>query len=437
MFTCSLVLFLISSAILLSASEPKLSLLEYPPDWSKLDIYQKSITRTQFKKRIRAIYSPDQAFFKYLKITDESVTVYRERTKKTPLWTLTFAPSEKAAQANHPSKNKDSIDYTRPITHVPNSKLNELIAQKPLSGIKICLDPGHIGGEWAKMEERSFDIRNKGSVEEAALNFKVCKLLAPLLEKAGAEIVWTKTTLEPVTQLRPDDLKEEAKKVILQRNPSAAGYLNNPRLQMEIEEQSWFLFYRVAEIHARADIINKTLKPDITLCIHHNASPWLIPKVPNLTDKNKLVIFTHGAYMASELEYDDQKYALMRKLLENRSREEIALAESVAHQMGKVWGWPPENYEDKLNVWPASNSSPYVWHRNLMASRLFQGPVVFIEGPYMNNELIYKRLLAGDYDGTKKIGGKSYRSIYREFAEIVAHGVIESFASWRVQKPTF
>ena len=423
----------INTSLSAPAPEPKLSPLEHLPDWKNLDCYQNGITRKDFEKRVRTIYSPNGTFFKYLRISNESVTVYRDKKKQTPLWTLRFAASAQATKAARPAEG--FIDCNSPVPPCcSNAKLQDLIAQKPLNGIKICLDPGHIGGEWAKMEERSFNIHERGAVEEARLNLRVCRLLASLLKQAGAEVVWTKETLEPVTQLRPCDLRAEAKKIIFKREPHAASYSDDPHLQQRIEEQSWFLFYRTAEIHARAERVNKTLKPDLTLCIHHNASGWDIPKVPNLTDKNRLVVFTHGAYMAFELEYDDQKYALMRKLLENKSTEEIALAECVARQMERVWDWPPEKYEDRLNVWPA-NSNPYIWHRNLLASRLFNGPVVFIEGPYMNNTHIYKRLLAGDYDGMKKIDGKMRRSLYREFAEIVAQGVMEAFSYWRSRVP--
>ena len=55
------------------------------------------------------------------------------------------------------------------------------------------------------------------------------------------------------------------------------------------------------------------------------------------------------------------------------------------------------------------------------------GPVVFVEGPYMNDREIYQRLVAGDYEGEKEIGGKKVRSVMHEFAEVIANGVIEHY----------
>ncbi|NJK92144.1 MAG: hypothetical protein HC904_10125 [Blastochloris sp.] len=84
---------------------------------------------------------------------------------------------------------------------------------------------------------------------------------------------------------------------------------------------------------------------------------------------------------------------------------------------------PPENYSS----WAATarvNENPYVWSRNLLANRLFPGPTLFVEGPYMNDKETYARLQAGDYDGVRMIEGREQRSLFREYAESVAVGVV-------------
>jgi hypothetical protein len=72
--------------------------------------------------------------------------------------------------------------------------------------------------------------------------------------------------------------------------------------------------------------------------------------------------------------------------------------------------------------------SPYVFARNLSASRLFPGPVVYAEGPYMNALDAYARLIAGDYEGKREIQGRIYQSIFRDYAEALAEGVFHYFA---------
>ncbi len=46
----------------------------------------------------------------------------------------------------------------------------------------------------------------------------------------------------------------------------------------------------------------------------------------------------------------------------------------------------------------------------------------------MNNRTVYKRLLAGDYDGQRMFDGKSYGSIFREYADCVAQGLVKAYA---------
>ena len=60
-------------------------------------------------------------------------------------FTLRFAKDERSLRP--PARN------WRTAKSLPRKK-----RAGPLSGLKIALDPGHIGGEWAKMEERWFKV---------------------------------------------------------------------------------------------------------------------------------------------------------------------------------------------------------------------------------------------------------------------------------------
>ena len=72
--------------------------------------------------------------------------------------------------------------------------------------------------------------------------------------------------------------------------------------------------------------------------------------------------------------------------------------------------------------------NPYVVARNLAANREYDGPVVCTEPYFMNNKVVYQRLLAGDYDGVRTFNGKSYGSIFREYADCVAQGLVKAYA---------
>jgi hypothetical protein len=66
---------------------------------------------------------------------------------------------------------------------------------------------------------------------------------------------------------------------------------------------------------------------------------------------------------------------------------------------------------------------PYVWARNLLANRLYECPVVYIEPYVMNSQEVWERVQAGNYDGRRMIDGKMRESIYQEYSTAVAEGV--------------
>ena len=70
---------------------------------------------------------------------------------------------------------------------------------------------------------------------------------------------------------------------------------------------------------------------------------------------------------------------------------------------------------------------PSVYARDLIANRIFHGPVIYCEGPYMNARDAYYRIIAGDYLGLRAIQGQSVPSIYRQYADSVEKGVLEYF----------
>ena len=47
----------------------------------------------------------------------------------------------------------------------------------------------------------------------------------------------------------------------------------------------------------------------------------------------------------------------------------------------------------------------------------------------MNEATTLERLLAGDFDGTREIAGKPRASIYREYADAVADGLLDAFGT--------
>lgn len=372
------------------------------PDWTTLERYQGTITAESFTRLANELYAPDGALIPYLAFRDNQVLVYSTPAQNTkPLLTLDFAVSE-AGSVRTP---------------------------KTLTGLRIALDPGHIGGAWSRMEERFFlmDRERDWPVQEAALNLYVARLIRDRLAGAGAEVVLVKDDFEPLTTSRPDALMLSAANL----PPPDARFAHLPELfsmssrldamRKNRERQ----FYRTDEIAARANLINHEIKPDLTLCIHFNATGFGDEK--KLYDENGLAFFVHGNYRPDELEDDAQKYFLLSKLLEHSHEIERGVAESIASRFAETTGLPPAYNVSPGGVMHPIGTNQYLYARNLAANRQFRGPVVFLEPYFMNNRIVYMRIQAGDYDGMREFEGTLYPSIFREYADAVAAGVISYY----------
>ena len=188
-----------------------------------------------------------------------------------------------------------------------------------------------------------------------------------------------------------------------------------------LKAESERLFYRTAEIRARARLVNQRYKPDLVLALHFNAEAWGNPARPTLTGLNHLHLLVSGCYSARELEYDDQRYDLMVKLLNRSFDQEVGVSRAVAQGMARATGLPPYTYTGDTAI--KVGGSPYVWARNLLANRLFECPVVYLEPYVMNNREVHDRVQLGDYSGRRKINGTPRESIYREYVRGVADGL--------------
>ena len=58
---------------------------------------------------------------------------------------------------------------------------------KPLNGLRVAIDPGHIGGPWAQMEERSTRYHGSAPVQEGDLNLITARLLKQELTDDGRQ----------------------------------------------------------------------------------------------------------------------------------------------------------------------------------------------------------------------------------------------------------
>jgi len=412
------------------------------PDWSRLDPYQRTISRADFVHEWTSNYyggqSPANAS-PLITILDDRVRIVKQFKRPAEIYELFFAPS-----SGPPPPGR----IWRGVQDLPPAASLD----KPLDGLRIAIDPGHIGGEWARMEQRWFLIPERPvpgdpksdavitrpppnpataprservPVKEGEIVLRVAELLEQKLTKQGARVALVRRLFEPVTRKRPQDFLEEAR--------LAGGFPvgTDPETNRALASAAERMFYLSDEIRARATKINRLFKPDFAICLHVNAEPWGDPENPDFVAANHFHMLINGTYSDAEIAFDDQRFELLHRLVERMHPEEEALSATVAGVVATVTGLPAYLY-------PGSNArrtpvSEYVWSRNLLATRVYECPVVFLEPYVMNNQVTHDRVQAGEYHGNREILGNSYVNLYEEYADSVATGVVTYFRNHRRQ----
>src|SRR6266480_177259 len=147
----------ISLSIVLPASQAadNLGILGAHPKWAVLENYQETITHDEFTRLIQDVYCTHGLASDLIEINERTARILMNReTQK--VFTLRLAE-------NDASRNPVPRLW-RSAKSLPRAK-----PERPLSGLRIALDPGHLGGRWAKMEERWFQVGNSAPVQEGDL----------------------------------------------------------------------------------------------------------------------------------------------------------------------------------------------------------------------------------------------------------------------------
>ena len=148
-----------------AAPRPKqrMSALALVPDWKKLERLSNILSREEFEGVFSKIYSNGNAGPVPWTITPEAISI--ETGPGTPPVRIAFR-SPSADEALLPR-------FWRKPSELPKLKPGE----PPLTGLHIALDPGHIGGSYATMEERWLSMAPGEAIMEGHLVLEVANLL--------------------------------------------------------------------------------------------------------------------------------------------------------------------------------------------------------------------------------------------------------------------
>lgn len=217
-----------------------------------------------------------------------------------------------------------------------------------LKGLKVLIDPGHIGGDFAYEEDRYIEMLYDPSItfKEGDLTLYSAHYLQDLLEAQGAIVQLTRDLVghsgEKVTydQFKQDKaLIAAAIDVVSEDALDKQWWLNNHNQTKYLDVLFTKFDYRMRARRARS------FKPDLSISIHYNAC---FPRKVQTVDRGQIVYrdqtsnrnyhmaFVPGSYLDGELKHKRKRIELVRWLISGELEESISLAhyfmEEVANQ---------------------------------------------------------------------------------------------------------
>ncbi|MEO1857664.1 MAG: N-acetylmuramoyl-L-alanine amidase, partial [Rubritalea sp.] len=376
--------------------------------WDDLEAYQYVVSRTEFIHLMDKVYSVGPYWKDWFTLESEHVLIKTHGSDLSKVYTLAFK--------NEGGEVKPKRFWRSKV------ELGERSESAPLLGLRIAIDPGHIGGDYAAIEHRRFILKDGDPpIQEGNMTLTVAELLATQLESLGATVHLVRDKNSPVNSFRPQDYYAYAESKLL-GNKSAVT-------EQSVKREAEKLFYRNGEIRARAKLVNQELKPDLVLCLHFNANAEPEPESPKLYKKEHIHMILNGAYTESELAHDDERFQCVLKILQGNHAEEAKLTAAAAASFHAESGLPAYQYASNSSRAVNVNENPYLWGRNLIANRLYECPVLYFEPYLMNGKDSYTRMQVGDYAALRFVNGQLRPSIYREYVNAVTKGLVSYYTA--------
>jgi len=373
-------------------------------DFRDFDCYQETVSRNYVEEKIANYLQHDSELENFYKITDDAISVFaspEDKINKNPEYILRFG-----SKSNSKCPKKFTTNFN---------------SDKPLSGLKIAIDPGHLGGGMAIIEERFIDMAVTGEknirlqFDEGTLALFTAKIIKGYLSQIGANVLVTKE--EPGQSVYnlsftewcknefgincdSDWLSDANQEKILARFTQAQKNIISNAHENKILRLKQILFrgfYNNLDLKARAEKIN-AFNPDLTVIIHYNAHGGS----NDIATANYNMTFIPGSFLKNELSNKVARYEFVRLLVTNDFEESLKLSECIVKNMQAVlFDVPLMNsflYSDATII-----AQSGIYCRNLALTRLIHGPLCYGETLIQNNLDEAKRLAQKDFDfnGTK------------------------------------
>lgn len=314
-------------------------------------------------------------------------------------------------------RNADPNEHSGPDapyrTHLLNALKNP--PSRPLARLKIALDPGHMGGDYWDEQTGKFVRDSKGrKLSEGVLALQIALLLERDLTQLGAQVMLTRHSLSPVSQLNPEnfDLREKALGTLSEERYSswfedlleagpAGSHLYSAfsesaafkKLFSESERSEYFI--EGYDLDARVTAI-QAFDPDLTLIIHldaGNVGPNDTGVNPKPHDFTK--VYVPGAFFSDEIATREGRALFGRHLVDTSTwGDSLKLSRAVVNEIHNELKIP----FDSATASNLIEVEPGVLARSLSVQRrLTTHPSTYVECLFYNDPNEFESLLAHDH----------------------------------------
>ncbi|WP_420421030.1 N-acetylmuramoyl-L-alanine amidase family protein [Simkania sp.] len=322
-------------------------------NFHNFDGFQQKLSKEYVTEKIRHYLKYSDEIEKYYEITANALAIY----------------------ASPGDKKLGKVEYALYFGQEFPSVVPEF--KHPLSKAKIAIDPGHFGGQFARLEERYVSIESEGKTlefDEGTLAFLTALHLKKKLEAKGATVLMTRKAIGEGAYPQPffEWLKE------------------HPELwEKGVPLSTIFLrHYNRLDLRARAELINN-FQPDLTLLIHYNAidSELPDPRRTKPTKRNFNLVFIPGAFCKGELANAEDRYHFLRLICTQDLELSHQMAQDLVERFTTYLDVPPLKSAKKelCGFGNSLVSADGVFCRNLCLTRLIESPLCYGETLIQNN----------------------------------------------------
>lgn len=281
-----------------------------------------------------------------------------------------------------------------------NRKSRNADPRFPLRGLRVAIDPGHMGQTKWDLMTGKFVRDNQGNyLSEGIMALQTSLLLKQDLEALGAEVKLTRTGAVPATTIpyeafttlpyARNEVQESAHQPWFRQllsvgtgAPLFKAFDQSAQIKKIFSSKSKDTYYTLREdLWARANIIN-AFKPDITLIVHYDALPpsndgnGINPNAPNHAK-----VFVAGSFQPGELATRKTRKQFAKKLLDQQQWDEsILLSKHILTQFNQQMGLQLPNSAGRGRF-----IAPGIFARNLGLTRAVDhSAVAYLECLFYN-----------------------------------------------------